>query len=211
VLGSNVSGTVASATYSSSALYSSSVGGNLVGGLLDTSSTSITLFSTPTTTNIGGTGSQGTRIININSGVGTGGQIINIGNSSFNAATENINIGTGSGNTATRNVNIATGSISTGLNNISIGSGSAQSTASINANTYFYGNINGSSNLTSIASLSGSGIIKYTSASSWFFDVNVRDVYTSSTAPTVTEVGTLWIDTTSSAVTVITNIDGGTA
>jgi hypothetical protein len=138
VSASKITGVVASATYSSSALYSSSVGGTLVGGLFDTSSTSVTLFSTPTTINIGTTGtfSSQTRTINIGQGVpSTGAQNINIGSSNLSSATENINIGTGSISTATRNVNIATNTAG-GSNNTSVYIGNTNAPISVSATNF---------------------------------------------------------------------------
>jgi hypothetical protein len=63
--------------------------------------------------------------------------------------------------------------------------------------------------LTSIASLTSSGILKRTASSTWLLDVNYKQLYVSSSSPTVPEIGTLWINP--SETYIISSIDGGTA
>jgi len=133
--------------------YSSSVGGNLVGGLFNTSSGQATLFSTPSSINIGIANANGFQTINIGNSRVTSNRLINIGGTDVFTAVETINIGTGSVTVGGRTINIGTGTAS---NSIVIGS---LLTASINANTY----INGALTVTNL--ISGTSASATTSSS----------------------------------------------
>lgn len=131
-----------------SVAYSSSVGGNLVGGLFNTSSGQATLFSTPSSINIGITSSSSSsQTISIGNSRVTNNRSINIGGTDVFTATETINIGTGSINIGGRTINIGTGTAS---NSIVIGT---TLTASINANTLITGSLTVSGNIYSSSSI----------------------------------------------------------
>ena len=79
--------------------------------------------------------------------------------------------------------------------------------ASINASGQFTGYSSSAGTLYGLNS--GSGILKYTSSSTWQLDTNYKQLYVSSSSPTAPEIGTIWINPSASYV--ISAIDGGSA
>jgi hypothetical protein len=129
---------------SASVGYATSVGGTLVGSTFNTSNTSVTLFATPASINIGNYGAGGGgQNITIGQQFLTSNRSINIGSTGAGGATETINIGTGSFNSFVKNINIGTGAIGVGTNSssITIGAGNATSLLLINANANIIGTL----------------------------------------------------------------------
>ena len=149
---------------SASVGYATSVGGTLIGGSFNSSASSVQIFSTPTTLNIGSTAGGGGQNINIGQQFITSNRSINIGAYGSGGATETINIGTSSFSSLVKNINIGTGPIVGGTNSSSIiiGAGNGTSLLTINANTIMNGTLTvnnsvNSSNKITAASFSGDG------------------------------------------------------
>jgi epidermal growth factor receptor substrate 15 len=153
VLGSNISGTVASATNSSSAGYSSSVGSTIIGGTLDSSTTPFTLLATPNTvTAFSAAGSitigyqtNGTSIVNIGSTSNTiGTKTLNLFTNLAGTAGQNtINIGSSGATLGSTPQVINIGNATGAYNTITIG-GSTDTILNINATASVTGNISAS-------------------------------------------------------------------
>jgi hypothetical protein len=168
--------------------YATSVGGTLIGNTFNTSNTSVTLFATPASINIGNYGAGGGgQNISIGQQFLTNSRSINIGATGAGGAIETINIGTGSFNSFVKNINIGTGAVGVGTNSSSIviGAGNATTLLSINANA----NINGTLTVTnSIIGISSSATTSLNSASLGGIVASEyateTDVYTTQLTPT---------------------------
>jgi hypothetical protein len=139
---------------------------NITSGSLNSSSTAVTIFATPSSVNIGSANTS--KFTNISPGDFSGVNTVNIAAGYVTNGTGIVNIATGFVSTASNIVNILTGTLSTGAQSINIGTGSgtssknfvfgnsaSNSSASFNANVFVSGNIDIGANTIIAASFTG--------------------------------------------------------